>query len=105
LKQSSCYLFRLNTGSCYAWREVFRKNQVEEHLRQTDQAGAFHASTSLSQRQLAKKLVAKGIESDQSIISRIENQERLTTDIELIAIARILDISIGWLCGERTKTK
>jgi len=55
----------------------------------------------LSQTELSRKLIARGIELDQTTISRIENQDRLVMDYELLAIARCLKVSLVWLCAER----
>lgn len=47
----------------------------------------------LSTRDLATKLQLKGIDIDRNVINRIENNRRYVTDIELRAIARILNVS------------
>lgn len=49
---------------------------------------------------LVKCLRARGLNVDQSVLSRIEKRERGVTDIELKAIARCLKTTIAWLCGE-----
>jgi hypothetical protein len=49
---------------------------------------------------LVKCLRVRGLAIDQSILSRIEKRERGVTDIELKAIARCLNTTIAWLCGE-----
>ena len=54
----------------------------------------------VSQDDLAGRLAALGINLDRSAISRIESQERHVTDIELIAIARALHVSLDRLAGE-----
>lgn len=36
----------------------------------------------------------------QKAISRIENDQRYVTDLELIAFAKVLQVSIPWLLGE-----
>jgi len=58
----------------------------------------------MSQAKLSKRLAKKGIYLDQGIISRIENQDRGVTDLELVAIAHCLHVSVAWLCGEKGKT-
>lgn len=57
----------------------------------------------ISQISLSRKLGKKGVDLDQAAISRIENEERLVTDYELIAISRCLNVSVGWLCREKSK--
>ena len=55
----------------------------------------------ITQALLVKRLQARGLKLDQSILCRIEKQERGVTDLELRAIARCLKTTIAWLCGER----
>ena len=47
-----------------------------------------------SQRALADKLQLYGIDLDKNAIQRIESGERFVTDIELIAIAEVLNTSV-----------
>jgi len=51
----------------------------------------------LSQRQLSEKLELQAVYTCRGSISRIENGQRAVTDIELIAIANALDVSINML--------
>jgi hypothetical protein len=55
----------------------------------------------MSQAKLSKRLLKYGLHLNQVIISRIENQDRGVTDIELVAIAHCLRVSVAWLCGEK----
>ena len=48
----------------------------------------------LSQRGLADKLQVCGIDVDKNAIQRIECGKRFVTDIELVAIAKVLDVSV-----------
>ena len=48
---------------------------------------------SLSQRELADKLQLAGLDVDKNTIQRIECGKRFVTDIELIKIAEIFNIS------------
>lgn len=63
------------------------------------------AKPPISQALLVRKLRAKGLNFDQSILCRIEKRERGVTDLELKAIARCLKTTIAWLCGERGATR
>jgi len=58
----------------------------------------------MSQTELSQCLAEKNLHLDQGVISRIENQARCVTDIELVAIAQCLHVSVAWLCGEKGKT-
>ena len=48
----------------------------------------------LSQRALADKLQMAGIDVDKNAIQRIECGKRFVTDIELMAIAKVLGVSV-----------
>lgn len=48
----------------------------------------------MSQRALAEKLQLIGIDVDKNAIQRIESGQRFITDIELRAIAEVLNVSI-----------
>lgn len=48
----------------------------------------------LSQRALADKLQLYGIDIDKNAIQRIECRKRFVTDIELVFIAKVLDVSV-----------
>ena len=49
--------------------------------------------TKLSQRALAEKLQLLGVDLDKNAIQRIECGKRFVTDIELVALAKIFDVS------------
>jgi DNA-binding XRE family transcriptional regulator len=48
----------------------------------------------ISQRQLAKNMQIAGYDVDHHFIRRIENGERFVTDIELVALAKVLQVEI-----------
>lgn len=48
----------------------------------------------ISQRQLAKLMQLAGYDVDHHFIRRIENGERFVTDIELVALSKVLDVPI-----------
>ena len=51
----------------------------------------------LSQRQLSEKLELQAVYTCRGSISRIENGQRAVTDIELMAIAKVLGVSVNEL--------
>ena len=53
----------------------------------------------MSQRILAEKLQVMGIDVDKNAIQRIESGQRFVTDIELLALAKIFDVSCEELLG------
>lgn len=48
----------------------------------------------LSQRALADKMQLNGIDIDKNAIQRIESGKRFVTDIELIVLAKVLEVSV-----------
>ena len=48
----------------------------------------------ISQRQLAKMMQVAGYDIDHHFIRRIENGERFVTDIELVALSKVLEVDI-----------
>ncbi|ACB61826.1 helix-turn-helix domain protein [Exiguobacterium sibiricum 255-15] len=51
----------------------------------------------ITQEELSAKLLTSGTNLDRPMISKIENQTREVTDIELVAIANVLSTSIDSL--------
>ncbi|MBE6810086.1 MAG: helix-turn-helix transcriptional regulator [Ruminococcaceae bacterium] len=54
----------------------------------------------VSQRQLADKMQLVGIDIDKNAIQRIECGKRFVTDIEIIAFARIFNVTYNELLGD-----
>ena len=59
----------------------------------------------LSQTELAGKMQEKHVCLDQQMISRVENNRRIVTDFELLALADILSVSVQWLLTGEEKEK
>ena len=54
----------------------------------------------MSQRQLAEKLQILGIDVDKNAIQRIESGQRFVTDLELLAISKVFNVSLNELIGD-----
>jgi len=54
----------------------------------------------ITQAELAARLQVSGIKIDRPAISKLETGNRPVTDIEIVAIARILKVPISWLFEE-----
>ena len=52
----------------------------------------------ISQRELADRLQLFGLDVDKNAIQRIEAGKRFVTDIELLALSKVLEISFDELC-------
>jgi ribosome-binding protein aMBF1 (putative translation factor) len=77
-----------------------RKNICGNRIRQARLTG----EPTMTQNELADKLLAAGLKYvNQSVVSRMESRRRYVNDMELIALSRILKVTVGWLCGERLK--
>ena len=54
----------------------------------------------MTQDDLARKIQFMGMEMTPLIISRIEQNQRHVCDAELRMLAKALDVSMDWLCGD-----
>lgn len=57
----------------------------------------------ISQRELADRLQLAGLDVDKNAIQRIECGKRFVTDIEIIALSRVLKVSYGELLSQGDK--
>ncbi|WKV09616.1 helix-turn-helix transcriptional regulator [Thermoanaerobacterium sp. CMT5567-10] len=60
---------------------------------------AIRLKNKLTQQQLSAKLETMAVYIDRASISKIEQQKRIVTDFELVALAEILKVSPNWLLG------
>lgn len=54
----------------------------------------FRVSRKWSQRELADKLQLIGLDVDKNAIQRIESGQRFVTDIELMTLSKVFDVSL-----------
>ena len=52
---------------------------------------SFRKKISISQRELADRLQLIGLDVDKNAIQRIESGQRFVTDIEIVALCKVLD--------------
>ena len=57
----------------------------------------YRKAMKLSQRQLADRLQLIGLDVDKNAIQRIEAGKRFVTDIELVALSKVLEQSLDCL--------
>ena len=72
------------------------RNIIGPRLKEARMAQA----TSLSQASFARLLQIAGLPIDRSAIAKIETRRRPVSDIELVAMAKILTVNVMWLLGE-----
>ncbi|WP_213818961.1 MULTISPECIES: helix-turn-helix domain-containing protein [Clostridia] len=53
----------------------------------------------MTQQELSAKLETLAVYIDRASISKIEQQKRIITDIELVALSQVLNVSVNWLLG------
>jgi transcriptional regulator with XRE-family HTH domain len=53
----------------------------------------------LTQQELSAKLETLTVYVDRASISKIEQRKRIITDIELLALSQVLNVSVNWLLG------
>jgi transcriptional regulator with XRE-family HTH domain len=69
------------------------KNLIGDRVRQA----RLGNNPKVKQLELIARLAVRGIQLDETAISKIEAKTRPVTDIELVAIAESLDVSVNWL--------
>ena len=57
----------------------------------------------LSQADLAARMQVNGVTIEREAISKIETGDRFVTDYELMVFAKVLNVSIEWLVGQKQK--
>jgi len=72
---------------------VETRNIVGSRVRQARRA----AKPRITQRDLVARLQVLGMVIDQSGLSKIENGQRPVSDIEVVALAKALKVSVAWL--------
>ena len=76
-----------------------KENIVGERVR----TARLRAKPPVSQEDLAARLQVQGLAyMDQAKVSRIESGLRPVYDYEVVAMARALTVSVGWLLAEQT---
>ena len=73
--------------------ELGNRNIVGKRVTEARQAQG------MKQVELLAKLQLAGIDMSVPALSLLEGQKRLVTDIELYALADILNVSVNWLLG------
>lgn len=61
----------------------------------------FRQKLQVSQRGLAEKMQLVGIDLDKNAIQRIESGKRFVTDIEMVAFAKVFNVSMEQLLTEK----
>ena len=57
----------------------------------------------MKQKELLAQLQVRGVDLNASGLSKLEGQLRFVTDFELLALAEILSVSVGWLLTGKGK--
>ncbi|MFC1995513.1 helix-turn-helix domain-containing protein [Chloroflexota bacterium] len=78
-----------------------RRNVIGERVRLARE----RAKPLITQADLAARLQIKGLRLERVTISKIETGYREVTDVEAIAIAKALGVTISWLLGENEEIK
>jgi transcriptional regulator with XRE-family HTH domain len=78
-----------------------RKNVVGIRIREARKK----AKPPLTQLELLARLQVLGVTIEQPALSKIESGDRPVTDIEVIALAKVLKVSADWLLGIDELTK
>lgn len=60
---------------------------------------AARLKNNMTQKELSVQLEILAVYIDRASISKLEQQKRIITDIELVALSKILNVSVDWLLG------
>lgn len=71
------------------------KNLIGDRLREA----RYSSKPKVTQSDLLARLELQGVFLEKTTISKIESKTRCVTDIELVAIAKALNVSVSWLLG------
>ena len=71
------------------------RNIVGTRVRQARKA----APPPITQTDLVARLQLSGMSIDQPGLSKIENGQRPVVDVEVVALAKALKVSVAWLLG------
>ena len=78
-----------------------RRNIIGERVRLARE----RAKPPVTQFDLAARLQVEGLRMERVTISKIETGYREVTDVEAVAIAKALGVTISWLLGESEEIK
>lgn len=73
-----------------------RRNAVGSRIRQA----RLSESPKATQKDISARLQLEGINISESSVGKIELGLRPVTDLQLIALAKVLKVSCAWLLGE-----
>ena len=74
-------------------QEIGTKNIVGRRIEQARKA------VGMKQKELLAQLQVNGVDMNASGLSKLEGQIRFVTDVELVALADILEVSVDYLLG------
>ena len=80
---------------------MVRRNIIGERVRLTREK----VKPPITQADLAARLQIEGLRLERVTISKIETGYREVTDVEAVAIAKALSVTISWLLGESEEIK
>ena len=66
-----------------------------------DNVAALRKQMKISQRELADRLQLVGLDVDKNAVQRIEAGKRFVTDIDILALTKVLGCSLSELFGEQ----
>jgi transcriptional regulator with XRE-family HTH domain len=78
-----------------------RRNIIGERVRLARE----RAKPLITQADLAARLQVEGLRLERVAISKIETGYREVTDVEALAIAKVLGVTVSWLVGETEDIK
>ena len=78
-----------------------RASQFKNMIGYRVRAARLAIKPEVTQEDLCGRLARLGVQFTQASLSKLENRQRYAMDYEVVALAKVLKVRIGWLFGER----
>ena len=88
------------------WREKImrlRKQELGDRNLVGNRVELVRQQKGMKQKELLAHLQVNGVDMNASGLSKLEGQIRFVTDVELVALADILEVSVDYLLGRENK--
>ncbi len=82
-----------------SWGDFLKSKKIEVDVRNVigDRVEQLRKQKGLTQKDLTVELFKKGVTISPSGLSKLEKKIRKVTDIEVVALAEVLDVSVNYL--------
>jgi transcriptional regulator with XRE-family HTH domain len=90
-------MYNIENTNCEVFLMRLRNQPIGDKNLIGERVEVARKNQGMKQKELLAQLQVKGVDMNSSGLSKLEGQIRAVTDIELLAIAEILDVDVMWL--------